>query len=761
MKKTVELGAVVFSLLLGSCGGDSSPTASTPTPTPVATSITLSVTSLSLASLSDTTQLTATVTDANGETISGATVTWAATGGAATVSSTGLVTSVADGTATITATSGSLSATASVTVAQAAANLVLSDSTLTFASLADTTQLTASVTDANGETISGATVTWATSNADVATVSSTGLVTSVADGTATITATSGSASTTATVTVSQVAAAVALAPTSLSFASVGDTATVVPTVTDALNATMPSPTVTWATSSSSVATVSSAGLVTAIADGTATITATSGSVDKTATATVSQVASSVGLSAASVSLTSPGDTAQLTATVRDANDNTIGGATVTWATSNSSFATVSSAGLVTSVGDGTATITATSGSASITASAVVTCSTDTDSDRLYDCVETNTGTYVSTSDTGTDPNDSDTDDDSIDDGDEVLGTLDGLDLPGLGVSPLIKTILVEYDWFDDNGHSHRPTAQMMDSLNAAFDREGIQLINDYGQSSAPFDGGNLISDADGDVDGFGSEHAAYKAANFASNRNGYFHYAMHPHSYNNGGSSGLAEVGGDDIINATLGWSDEYQSVSGTIMHELGHNLGLRHGGNENQNYKPNYNSVMNYQYQFAGADNNCTIPGDGVLDYSSGTRPSLNENALDEADGICEDTAPVNALWKTDWNDDGDFTDSGAMNIDGKWEDHDDDTRCSDNGNYCVLDESKIYNSNLTVLTDHNDWANLVFTGISDSDGISIMMSEIIEEVDVEELLTPAVEHAHPIDPLSPTQIPTRRPGN
>ena len=133
----------------------------------------------------------------------------------------------------------------------------------------------------------------------------------------------------------------------------------------------------------------------------------------------------------------------------------------------------------------TATVTASSGAVNTTAVVVVTCSTDADSDRLYDCVETNTGTYVSTSDTGTDPNDSDTDNDQINDGDEVLGTLAGLDLPGLGVSPLIKTILVEYDWFDDNGHSHRPTAEVMGSLNAAFDRAGIQLINDYGQGSAP------------------------------------------------------------------------------------------------------------------------------------------------------------------------------------------------------------------------------------------------------------------------------------
>jgi hypothetical protein len=76
MKKPVELGAVVFSLLLWSCGGDSSPTASTSTPTPVATSITLSATSLSFTSLGATSQLSATIKDQNGATMSGASVTW-------------------------------------------------------------------------------------------------------------------------------------------------------------------------------------------------------------------------------------------------------------------------------------------------------------------------------------------------------------------------------------------------------------------------------------------------------------------------------------------------------------------------------------------------------------------------------------------------------------------------------------------------------------------------------------------------------------
>ena len=231
-------------------------------------------------------------------------------------------------------------------------------------------------------------------------------------------------------------------------------------------------------------------------------------------------------------------------------------------------------------------------------------------------------------------------------------------------------------------------------------------------------------------------------------------------SCNSGGSSGLAEVGGDDLINATLNFSTDYQMVAGTIMHELGHNLGLRHGGNENQNYKPNYNSVMSYQYQFVGVDTNCTVIGDGLLDYSHGTRPDLNENALDEADGICEDTAPQdNPLWGADWNYDVYQTATGATNIDGKWLDSG-SGNCRLYGVFCVVPTS-FYNDNHTVLTDYDDWANLVYTGTSDSDGIGTMR-EVISEADAEDVMIPDVERADPIDePLTPNQISTLHPGN
>lgn len=321
---------------------------------------------------------------------------------------------------------------------------------------------------------------------------------------------------------------------------------------------------------------------------------------------------------------------------------------------------------------------------------------DADGDRLPDCVETNTGVFVSALDTGTDPNDPDTDGDAIDDGDEVLGTVDGLDLPGFGVSPLVPTVLIEYDWFDDNGHSHRPTAAQLALVTASFAAQGIEIIHDYGQGPAPFTGGNFIDDPDGNVDALGGEYYGYKAANFDANRNGYFHYNLHPHQYAGGNSSGLAQINGDDFITATLTFYGDDLAVAGTIQHELGHNLGLLHGGFENRNRKPNYNSVMNYNYQFRGIDDDCTPISDGVLSYSSGVNPTLDENDLDETLGICGG-APG---W--DWNEDGDALDQGVVaDINKYWNPPDP----SGDGSF-------------DVLADYDDWSNISYNGIGDFDG-------------------------------------------
>jgi hypothetical protein len=110
------------------------------------------------------------------------------------------------------------------------------------------------------------------------------------------------------------------------------------------------------------------------------------------------------------------------------------------------------------------------------------------------------------------------------------------------------------------------------------------------------------------------------------------------------GSSGCAEVGGDDAVvtlgsfsgsvaghTGGVGSTDEQ---AGTLMHEFGHLLGLRHGGDDAVNCKPNYRSVMSYSRQLSGSP----IVG-RRLDYSRSKDPVLagflNELSLNESVGL------------------------------------------------------------------------------------------------------------------------------
>lgn len=351
---------------------------------------------------------------------------------------------------------------------------------------------------------------------------------------------------------------------------------------------------------------------------------------------------------------------------------------------------------------------------------VTPCLTDTDGDGLADCIETGSHVFGDPSSPGTSPSLADTDADGIKDGDETLGTLGGVNLPVLGCNPLQRNILIEYDWFDDSldcaSHSHQPTQTTVDKVQTAFaaapvtnadGSTGIVMIQDRGQEGI-FSGGNLVSssDAAANIAGgvSGSAFSQYKQNNFAANRNGYFHYCLLPHRYNTSStSSGQAEVQGDDLI-VSLYCANSAQNVANTIMHELGHNLGLRHGGSTDCNYKPNYNSVMNYLYQFPGVDSTCDPIGDNVLDYSHGTRIAINENAIDENMGTCGNVA-------YDFNGNGSIESNVAFDL---------NSQETSQGSNC--------GGTFTVLSDYDDWGHLLFSGIGDSDGALLRALEIID---------------------------------
>jgi trimeric autotransporter adhesin len=243
-----------------------------------------------------------------------------------------------------------------------------------------TEALTATGTFSSGpkENITGS-CTWTSSNMAIATVSPAGEVTAVARGTATITATDGTVLGTATVTVLGTLLSIAVTPSATTFPA-GSTEALKATGTydnaATKNLTRPA---TWASSNTSVVTVSTTGVVTAVGVGTATVSASTsasapGLVTGSATFTVTAATlTSIAVTPATKKIpTGASQQFVATGTFSDGSTHVLGGASLSWSSSATSFATVSATGLVTGVAVGQSTITATGSGASATALANVT-----------------------------------------------------------------------------------------------------------------------------------------------------------------------------------------------------------------------------------------------------------------------------------------------------------------------------------------------------------------------------------------------------
>jgi len=370
--------AAGFAAITATCEGKSGSAAVTvaaPPPAPVA-SVSVSPASASV-SVGQTVQLAATPKDANGNPLTGRTVTWSSgNSGVATVSASGIVTGVSPGAATITAASEGKSGTAAVTVSSVPVASVAVSPTSASVSVGQTVQLAATPKDANGNPLTGRTVTWSSGNTAVATVSASGLVTGVSAGAATITAASEGQSGSAAITVTSVpVASVAVSPASASVQT-GQAVQLTATPKDANGNPLSGRTIVWTSSNTAAATVNTSGRVTGVAAGSATITATSEGKSGTAAITVTAPpapapVATVAVSPASASVAA-GQAVQLSAVTKDSAGTVLTGRTVTWASSNSGIASVSGSGFVTGVTVGAATITATSEGKSGTAAITVT-----------------------------------------------------------------------------------------------------------------------------------------------------------------------------------------------------------------------------------------------------------------------------------------------------------------------------------------------------------------------------------------------------
>jgi hypothetical protein len=263
-------------------------------------------------------------------------------------------------------------------------------------------------------------------------------------------------------------------------------------------------------------------------------------------------------------------------------------------------------------------------------------------------------------------------------------TIDGgagprfIDLPAMGADPNRPDIFLQIDWMAGAEHDQRPSPEAIALVVQAFasapyvsptGTTGIALHVDAGAGSVLRPGAtwgplsraralpwqkNLGSTATGSY-----EWAAFDAIKSSSGgfvetgRAPIFHYAIFgafhdlddPHGW--GASGNSRGIGGTDLI-VTLGnFTDGVgtpREQAGTLMHELGHNLGLRHGGCDDTNLKPGYASVMNYAYQMEGVTRGSMR---GVLDYARGPEPILDDVVATAFDALVASPAPSGASSK------------------------------------------------------------------------------------------------------------------
>jgi hypothetical protein len=232
----------------------------------------------------------------------------------------------------------------------------------------------------------------------------------------------------------------------------------------------------------------------------------------------------------------------------------------------------------------------------------------------------------------------------------------------------------------------------------------------------------------------------------------FYHYAIYAERLRNGAdgspASGCAETPGNDFV---IGHQDLLDAAAnlegrqGTLMHELGHNLGLKHGGDDLINYKPNYLSVMNYSFQVQVSASAWALNYSEVkLPANPGPVPPpgpfpLNEAGLDENRGIPTPT-PSAFLGKNTLRYCGISTTPMLTPFDTAV-----DWNCS-GGSIDPLPISASINRNAAAnegLNGYDDWTNLVlnFRGASDyADGVHLSLP-VSREATVEELIAPSLD--------------------
>jgi len=315
-----------------------------------------------------------------------------------------------------------------------------------------------------------------------------------------------------------------------------------------------------------------------------------------------------------------------------------------------------------------------------------------------------------------------------------------LKLSDFGATPDKPDVFVQVGWtktrscilfFFCSTRNRRPSLAALRDVQNAFDDHGVRLHIDagpkslmnpdtgalWGSRSRAGDGIAAPSRIPGQVGNdfnWNTAFTGYRASLLPANRSRLFHFMLYVGSFNNAGNSGLARPGGVGFAGSDAmlaydvpvfgGDGPNRIQEAGTFMHELGHNLGLSHGGavtEKYEPYKPNYPSVMGYFWQLSGTFKSSQL---GLLDFSEGTLSAIDESSLQEPAGLEPDSAALDiaTMW---WCPNGSRQGPhpSQFNVDWNCNGH------TDSGNVSVNVGAS---SGLSILRDHDDWTSLVFDG-------------------------------------------------
>src|SRR6266446_985803 len=331
--------AAVCSLAAIACGGGGGGTG----PVPVA-SVEVALAKSSILE-GETTNATATPKDANGTVLSGRFIGWASGDPhVATVTQEGVITALKAGATSVSATSEGRTGTATVTVTALPVASVTVSLFLSSLTVGATTLATSTVKDANGNVLSGRSVTWSSDLPSVASVNSIGFVSAVSAGSANITATSEGQSGSAPITVVPPSIASVTVTLATSTLASGSRTQATATARDKDGNILAGKALTLSSDNPSIATVTPQGVVTGVTLGTTNITATGEGVTGSAAITVA-VSAGFGSSAEKIHIVDIGTTFAPTLSGPSAS-------AATFIRRATSVATVDGQGTITGVGEG-------------------------------------------------------------------------------------------------------------------------------------------------------------------------------------------------------------------------------------------------------------------------------------------------------------------------------------------------------------------------------------------------------------------------